>query len=145
MKRIPGMNSKSLAHGVAVILLGAASLVSVASASEDVVKTAGNISYVSGGIGDESLDQLGSVAREFNLKLVFALKTGDYVSDVMVSVADAKGKTLLETTSEGPWLMLKLPAGNYQVAATLAGKTIKRQIAVGKGKLRTVDFRWAAE
>jgi len=76
---------------------------------------------------------------------VFALKSGEYVSGVGVVIADAGGKTLLDTTSEGPWFLAKLPAGNYQIVATFGGNAVKRQIAVGAAKLRTVDFRWASE
>jgi len=131
---------------VAAILLGAAPLIPVANAtSDESVQTAGRVSYVSGGVGTDSTDRLSSLARDFNLKLVFALKSGDYVSDVNVTIADAAGKQLLDTTSEGPWLLAKLPAGNYRVVATFAGKAEKRTIAVGPEKLKTVDFRWGSE
>ena len=138
--------SKLFAPVVKAILLCAASLVPVASAiSDESVQTAGRVSYVSGGVGTASLDRLSSLARDFNLKLVFALKSGDYVSDVKVTIADAAGKRLLDTTSEGPWFLAKLPAGNYQIAATFAGKAEKRTIAVDAKKLKTIDFRWSSE
>ncbi len=76
---------------------------------------------------------------------MFALTSGSYVSGVKVSIADEAGKTLLDTTSEGPWFLTKLPVGNYQIVATFAGKTEKRTIAVGAEKLKTIDFRWASE
>ena len=138
--------SKLFTPVVKAILLCAASLVPVASAiSDESVQTAGRVSYVSGGVGTASLDRLSSLARDFNLKLVFALKSGDYVSDVKVTIADAAGKQLLDTTSEGPWFLAKLPSGNYQVAATFAGTAEKRTIAVDAKKLKTIDFRWSSE
>ena len=131
---------------VMAILLGSASLVSAADASSDEsVQTTGGVSYVSGGVGTDSIDRLSSLARDFNLKLIFALKSGDFVSGVNVTIANAAGKTLLDTTSEGPWFLTKLPAGNYQIVATLSGKAEKRTIAVGAEKLKTVDFRWGSE
>ena len=140
------MKSKSFAHGFAAILLGSAFLVPVASAkSDEVVQTAGGVSYVSGGVGTDSIDRLNSLASDFNLKLVFALESGDYVSGVKVTIADAADKTLLDTTSEGPWFLTKLPAGNYQIVATFAGKAETHTIAVGAEKLQTIDFRWASE
>jgi hypothetical protein len=146
MKRILGTKSKSFANIFLVLLLGAAALAPAAGPDNDtIVKTSGSVSYVSGGIGMESRDRLGSLARDFNLKLVFASTSGEYVSGVRVAVADAAGKTLLDATSEGPWFLAKLPAGNYQIVATLAGKAVKRQSAVGTAKLTTIDFRWAAE
>lgn len=151
MKRIPGMTSKLSTRRFAATLLVSAllvpALVSVAGANSDdaIVKTTGGVSYVSGGVGTDSIDHLSSLAGNFNLKLVFALNSGSYVSDVGVVIADAAGKTLLDATSDGPWFLTKLPTGNYQVVATFAGHAVKRQIAVGAAKLRTVDFRWASE
>ena len=92
-----------------------------------------------------SQDRLNSLTKEFNLKLVFAMKSGGYVSGARVTLADAGGKTLLDTTSEGPWLLVKLPSGRYRVIATLSGKTIERKTAVNAANLKTLDFRWSSE
>lgn len=140
------MNSKLLSYRFMVVLLGSLSLFSVASANDEtVVQNSGNVSYVSGGVGTESIDRLNSQIGDFNLKLVFALNNGEYVSNVRVVVADMKGKTVLDTTSDGPWFLARLPMGSYQIVATLADKAVKRQVTVGSSKVRTVDFRWSAE
>jgi hypothetical protein len=142
MKKIPGRKSRALA----AIVLGSALLVAVASANDaTVLRTAGGVSYVSGGVGTDSIERLNSLARDFNLKLVFALNSGAYVSDVKVVIADTAGKTVLDTTSQGPWLLTRLPAGSYQIVATLSGNPVKRQVAVGAETLKTLDFRWATE
>ena len=138
-------NLKRITAAVA-LLLASAMLVPVAyTADEEAVRSSGGISYVSGGVGAASTDRLSALAKDFNLKLVFALKSGDYVSGVDVTIADAAGKTLLKAKSEGPWFLTRLPAGNFKIAATLDGKTETRTVAVGAEKLRTVDFRWAGE
>lgn len=138
--------SKLFTPVVGAILLSAAALVPVANASSDEsVQTAGGISFVSGGVGKDSIDRLSSLARDFNLKLVFALKSGDYVSAVKVTIADVAGKTVLDTTSEGPWFLAKLPAGSYQVKATFEGAAVNRKITVDAAKLRTIDFRWGSQ
>lgn len=147
MKSIQGMNSGTFARGFAALLLGCAMLLPAGNAisADASVQTTGGISHVSGGIGDDSIARLESLAGDFNLKLVFALQSGNYVTDVKVVIADARGKTLLDATSAGPWFLVKLPAGSYQIAATFAGNAVKRSVTVGKAKLQTVDFRWAAE
>ena len=117
MKSTSGIASKFLAHGFAAILLGCVSFVSVAGTNGDaIVQTVGGVSYVSGGVGTESIDRLNSLAGGFNLKLVFASKSGAYLTDVRVTIAD-----------------------------TNDGKAVRQQISVGTEKLRTVDFRWASE
>lgn len=148
MKSISDMRSGMLARSFAALLLAGTMLLPMmnnAISADATVQTTGGISHVSGGIGDDSIAKLESLARDFNLKLVFALQSGNYVTDVKVVIANAKGKTLLDATSAGPWFLAKLPAGNYQIVATFEGKAVKRSVTVGKAKLQTVDFRWAAE
>ena len=144
--RLLSVRPQSLAHILAAVALGSVLITSAARAnSDEVVHTAGNVSYVSGGVGTESQDQLSSLAKDFNLKLVFALKSGEFVSNVKISIADAKGNSLLDTTADGPWLLAKLPAGSYQVSASFAGNAVTHKIAVDAARLKTLDFRWASE
>ena len=146
MKRIIGSVSKLLAHGFAAILLGCVSFVSVAATDGDeIVQTVNGVSYVSGGVGTASIDRINTLASGFNLKLVFAGKSGAYLADVRVNIADSKGRTVLDIQSEGPWFLAKLPAGAYQIIASFAGNAVRQQVSIGTGKLRTVDFRWASE
>ena len=72
---------------------------------------------------------------------MFTLTEGNYLSDVDVAIKDAGGKTLIQHTAEGPFLLAKLPGGTYSVSATYDGKTQSRKIKVGGG-LRTEYFRW---
>jgi hypothetical protein len=143
---LPRLGPRSLAPVLAAALLGSALIVSTARAeNEEMVRTAGSVSYVSGGVGTESIDQLNSLARDFNLKLVFAMKSGEFLSGVKVAIADAKGKPVLDDTSDGPWLLAKLPAGNYRVSASFGGDEVTQKIQVGADKLKVAYFRWASE
>ncbi len=147
MKTISNIPGATLVRSFAALLLGAAMLLPMSNvhSADATVQTTGGITHASGGVGDDSIARLEALAKNFNLKLVFALQSGNYVSDVKVVIADAKGKTLLDAASAGPWFLVKLPAGNYQVVATFEGKAVKRPVTVGTAKLQTVDFRWAAE
>ncbi|MDQ5941485.1 MAG: hypothetical protein QG572_298 [Pseudomonadota bacterium] len=107
----------------------------------------GNISYVSGGIGEESRERLKAFSAAFNLKLVLAMKTGEYIGDVQVAIAEkgSKGlgdKELVQAVAEGPVFMANLPAGSYVVTATAEGQTQRQVVTVSKGKLGTMHFRW---
>jgi hypothetical protein len=110
--------------------------------SEEVVHAPSGVTYVTGGVGSEAVDLLKSMEKDFNLKLVFANTSGAYLSDVKVAIVDASGHVVLDTTSEGPLLMAKLPAGAYRVDATFSGHPESRKIIVAGNKLVTVDFRW---
>jgi hypothetical protein len=111
--------------------------------SDEVVRTPSGVTYVTGGAGTEAVDQLKSMEKDFNLKLVFASTSGAYVSDVKVTIVDARGQTVLDVTSEGPLLMAKLTPGGYQVNAAFGGRLESRKVTVAANKLTTLDFRWA--
>ena len=109
----------------------------------DAAKAKGAVPSVSGGVSLNARDTMRTQERDANLKLVFALNTGNYVSDVQVKVMDGKGKVVLDDVSNGPWLLAKLPPGTYTATATYNGKPVTQKISVGKG-LRTAQFRWPA-
>jgi len=131
---------------IAAFVLVSAALMPVAGiCAQNIAQTVGGVTYVSGGVDDASLDALKGDVRNYNLKLVFALKTGEFLSDVKVSISDAKGNPVLNATSDGPWFLAKLPAGSYRVVATSSGNAIAQQASVDPAKLKTLDFRWVTE
>lgn len=85
-------------------------------------KTSNGIPYLSGGVGLDERETLRAPGIEDNLKLTFALKRGNYLSDVNVRITDAAGHKVLAVISQGPWFFTRLPAGQYTVTATARGK-----------------------
>ena len=112
--------------------------------AEEVARAPSGVMYVSGGIGTEGVELLKSMQKDFNLKMVFADKTGGYLSDVKVTITDSGGRVLLDAVTEGPLLMAKLPVGRYRIDATFDGRPERRNVAVSANKLTSVGFRWAA-
>ena len=106
------------------------------------VKKAGEIAYISGGVGKPEREQLHALEKEFNLKLVFTHADGKFVAAVRVVVSDAKGRKLLEHVADGPLFMARLPAGEYSIAATFAGSTQTQKVEVAANRLRTEQLRW---
>jgi hypothetical protein len=97
--------------------------------------------YETGGIGVDEIERLAGRETAFNLKLVFTLAEGNYVSDVAVVVRDMSGKRVLVTLARGPVFLAKLPRATYVVDATYEGRTRSRRIDVG-GPLRIQYLRW---
>jgi len=110
----------------------------------DSAKANATVPAVSGGVSLNARDNLRAKAPEHNVKLVFALNTGNYVSDVQVKVTDGSGRVVIDDTSNGPWLMAKLPPGNYTATATYNGAAVTQRFSVGKSGMRTATFRWPA-
>jgi len=109
-------------------------------------QTKNGVTYMCGGIGsDESTYMKQTAARDYNLMMTFAEQRGNYVADVAVRIKDARGKIVLETTCDGPILLVNLPsAGSYRIHAESSGNPMDRTVAVknGKGHARQVTFAW---
>jgi len=136
------MKAKTLA-----LLLMAGSLLAfrVALAATMPVQTAGDIRYVSGGIGSDEVAAIKEQAGEFSLVLEFAERAGKrerYIADVNVDISGARGAPVLNVRTDGPFLLVDLPAGSYKVSATYKGITQSRIIQVGNG---TAHAGWSWE
>ena len=100
------------------------------------------VRYLTGGVGEEERADILGQAREFNLKLVFAEKSSDYLSDVAVVVTAGGGRKVLEATTDGPMLFAKLPPGRYRVTATANGREQTQTASVPATGQRALNFYW---
>lgn len=106
-------------------------------------QTQGGISFIVGGVGDNSQDAMRQVERDYNLRLTFVqLPAGDYLADIGVTLQTAQGKTLLDTNADGPFFYAKLSPGRYKVSATSGGRTLTRNIDVTAGHPLRQTFFW---
>jgi len=111
---------------------------------EEVARAPSGVIYVSGGVGTEAVELLKSMQKDINLKMVFADKAGEYLSEVKVTITDSAGRVLLDAVTEGPLLMAKLPVGRYRIEARFDGRPERRNVAVSANKLTSVGFQLAA-
>jgi hypothetical protein len=109
-----------------------------------LVVTAGaaDVPHISGGIGSGERDELRTKEREYNLKIITAMKSGDYRSGVQIVIESSTKERMLETTMAGPILLAKLPPGSYTITATASGQTLTQTVAIEAQGLKQVDFRW---
>lgn len=102
------------------------------------------IPFVSGGIGIAEQEALKAREGEFNLKLVFTLVEGNYIADVRVQMKDGKGAVVVDHLAGGPFFLVRLPQGRYEVNATYHGKMETRDVRIGE-RLRTEYLRWPSD
>lgn len=94
---------------------------------------AGPVTYVSGGVGSDESQAIKEAMHNYPLVLEFAGRTSygnEYLAGVPVKIVDAHGKTVLETSAQGPFLLVSLPAGRYAVAASYGEKTEHRSVSL---------------
>jgi len=106
----------------------------------------GEVSFITGGIGDDEATAFKNAAPTYPLELLFVQKarpTDEYLADVKVTIRDRSGKLWLDTTAEGPFLLAKLPAGKYQIEADYDGERKRQSVEIRAGKHQRAVFVWA--
>lgn len=101
-------------------MFGAASAMAQTDATpgEPTVLKQNGIAYVSGGIGEDEVAAMKKMAAQYSLRVMVAGQGGEYLSDVDVTIASAAGKQVFSARTDGPILLVRLPAGRYRVSAT---------------------------
>ena len=131
-----------LSVGVPLALLLAAPLTVFAG---DMVKgeTEQGYRFMSGGAGIEERNEMMQQASQYDLALIFAAPSGDYLSDVGVVITDGRGKEVVNTTTTGPLFYAQLPSGRYNIKATYDGQSKEiKGMQVSDGRRVSQLFHW---
>jgi hypothetical protein len=140
---------KATTRVLAAALLAAGATTAVAGAATGALPeahTQGKTTYVTGGIGEKEANAMKHAAGQYPLALQFVQKAkprDEYLAGVKVTVWNARKDKVLDVTSEGPYLLAKLPAGTYTIAADHRGKVERRTVTVEPKTPHTVVFEWA--
>lgn len=143
------MNPKLTRLTASVIVTGlgvAGSALSTEMSPLPPVQVQGAVSYITGGIGEDEAAAFKHAAATYPLELLFAQKArpnDEFLADVRVSVRDRSDNSLLDTTAEGPFLLVKLPAGKYKIEAEYRGERKHQSVEIRPGSHQRAVFVWA--
>ncbi len=108
----------------------------------------GNVSFMSGGVGDDEAAAMKSAAAGYPLELHFVQKAtprDEFLADVKVRITDRRSRNVvLDTVAKGPFLLAKLPSGTYIIEADHVGVVKRQTIEVRAGRHSRSVFVWAA-
>jgi hypothetical protein len=103
---------------------------------------AADVPYISGGVGADAREELLAKESEYNLKIVVAATSGDFLADVQVVIDSARNGRVLDTTMEGPILLARLSPGTYSVRATSDAQPQTKSVTIASQGMQQLDFRW---
>jgi hypothetical protein len=90
--------------------------------------------FVSGGVGLEEASTLNDEKSHYALAILTATKgSGMFLAGVRVRITDEKSKQVLDTVMDGPWLLVDLAPGRYQVEALENTRTQTNVVTFGAG------------
>jgi hypothetical protein len=137
------MSYQALVHGCRTIVGVGAFVLAASCGAVPQPQTQNGIPYLSGGVGKDEADSMRALATGYNLHLTFASQQGgEYLSDVKVTVRNAKGQVVLDTVSGGPMLMATLPAGRYRVTVESQGKAVTKSVNLSTKSGTDLNFYW---
>lgn len=120
---------------VAALLLGAA-LGTAAQALPAPQTSDSGVRFVSGGIGEAESAAFKREAARWPLTVEIYARSGGrnaFTADADVTLTGAKGATVLQARTEGPFLLADVPPGRYDVQVMLDGKTSHQPVTVKAG------------
>jgi hypothetical protein len=95
--------------------------------------------FMSGGVSQDELADLRTQQPFFSVSVLTAAKgSGAHLAGVKVKITDATGKAVLETEMDGPYLLVDLLPGKYELEAVNEGETQKRVLNVRQGAAQRV-------
>ncbi|MDO9206579.1 hypothetical protein [Methylotenera sp.] len=141
------MKYSNLLVGLALIIGFIKPLVALSEEFEPALKpeVVGDISYISGGIGESEADMMRGIAKDYPLEMVFVQKLKqqeEFLANVKVKIQDIRKNVLLDVATEGPYLFVKLPPGKYLVIAENNGDVKQQSVRVGVKKHQKIVFWW---
>ncbi|MEO8060261.1 MAG: hypothetical protein ABI671_18245 [Burkholderiales bacterium] len=129
-------------------VLGAALSLGAAAATTHLPpeRTAGVASFVSGGVGEGEAHRFEGAFKRFPLAIQLFERQGArdvYTAEARVTIRDAHGQQVFDQVAEGPFMLVRLPAGEYRVEASLKGHALnERQVHVTDSGHTVTTFVW---
>lgn len=143
------MNYRTALAAIALALGGAftagAAQASPMNSALPAVKSEDGIRFLTGGVGQAQSDAIIAQESHYPLTLEFvraAKPDAEYLADVHVIIRNAAGKTVLDTRSDGPFLLADLPDGHYTVEAIDSGHKKIDRIDIAAARPVHRVFEW---
>lgn len=95
------------------------------------------VQMISGGVGESEMDSMSAAQKDYPLKLIFTQPNGEYLANVSVTIRDKDKNIVVDTSSQGPVVLIGLKPGTYTLVSTAAGDSKTQRIVVRTRGLST--------
>ncbi|CAN5920339.1 carboxypeptidase-like regulatory domain-containing protein [soil metagenome] len=126
--KVLATRTNRIARSMAAGLLAAGAMVAAQAVPLPHEHHEGSITYVSGGVSEGDAAAFRQAQRQYPLSIELVEKAGahnEFTADARIRVLGADGVLVLDAKADGPFMLVRLPAGRYKVEATLAGHTVE--------------------
>jgi hypothetical protein len=109
---------------------------------------AGDIVFVTGGVTDDEAAAFKSAMNGYPLAIEVIQSNagkGLYTAGADVQVRRRSGEVVLSTRAEGPFVLVRVPPGDYRIDATLNGRTLSKDVSVAASRSSHAVISFAGE
>ena len=104
------------------------------------------ISFVTGGIGKADFQMFTDMKKNHNVNVKAELQSGEYIVGVQVVIADNNGDILIDSTTHGPFFLIRFSPGDYTILATYGDQEDMRSVTIEENaSMREVVFVFEGE
>ena len=87
-------------------------------------KTAAGFHYMNGGLAFDEQQVMERQSAPYNLKLVFAPRSGTSVSPVLLMIGENQSRRVEKFLLRAPWFYIRLPSGGYTIMVHIKNKVV---------------------
>ncbi|MDB5985223.1 MAG: putative exported protein [Nevskia sp.] len=131
-----------------VCIAAAAMLLAIRASGDDdtfpTVHHSGDISFCSGGIGIDEVQTMKAQAANYPLAVTFITRVNNhdgYTAPEQVVIIKSDGTPVLDLKPDGPFLLVDLPPGKYQVSAGSAEQSRTQAVQIVRGAHKRLVFQ----
>lgn len=103
------------------------------------------ISYISGGVGEEESQAILTESKQWPLLLELSqLENGRgvWIFGAMIKILNTMNQVIFDAQSDGPYILINLTAGQYQIEASYQGSIQKKSVLIQGSGLQKLAIFW---
>lgn len=113
------------------------------AADDNFQITESGVRYITGGIGQDEVEEMHGMATQFSLNILFSEgAVGRAVDGANVEIFNGQGKLVFAIDAANPLLYVDLPVGKYKVLASYNGIQQGHAVNIPNSKNQRLIFNW---
>jgi hypothetical protein len=102
----------------------------------------GEVTYITGGIGQDEAQAMRASASAYNLLVSNARNDGSFTAGIDVIIRDGHGQTVLMAKDTGPLFYVRLPPGAYTMDALYNGIEKVKDVVIAPHRPAQINLIW---
>lgn len=103
------------------------------------------VSYISGGVGEEESQAILAEAKQWPLLLALSqLENGRgiWIFGAKIKILNSRNQVMFDAQADGPYILINLNVGQYQIEASYQGVTQKRAVSIQASAPQKLAIFW---